>query len=60
MLQLRYLDPSDVRGQRAYRLQVKERLFRFNYVRSSFIMSLSDIRRSDVGGGCVGDFGAVG
>ncbi|PCH38402.1 acyl-CoA N-acyltransferase [Wolfiporia cocos MD-104 SS10] len=31
MLMLRHLDPTDVLGQRAYRLQVKERLYRFNF-----------------------------
>lgn len=31
MLQLIHLDPLDVRSQRSYRLQVKERLYRFNY-----------------------------
>lgn len=33
MLILLHLDPADTRGARAYRLQVKERLYRFNYVR---------------------------
>lgn len=32
MLILLRLDPSDARGMRAYRLQVKERLYRFNFV----------------------------
>ncbi|KAI0320300.1 histone acetyltransferase type B catalytic subunit [Amylostereum chailletii] len=31
MLLLLHLDPSDPRATRAYRLQVKERLYRFNY-----------------------------
>ncbi|KAH7918483.1 histone acetyltransferase type B [Leucogyrophana mollusca] len=31
MLTLMHLDPADVRGARAYRLQVKERLYRFNF-----------------------------
>ncbi|KAI0948700.1 hypothetical protein AcV7_009372 [Taiwanofungus camphoratus] len=31
MLMLRHLDPADARAQRGYRLQVKERLYRFNY-----------------------------
>ncbi|RDB23989.1 Histone acetyltransferase type B catalytic subunit [Hypsizygus marmoreus] len=31
MLILLRLDPSDARGMRAYRLQVKERLYRFNF-----------------------------
>ncbi|KAI0355017.1 histone acetyltransferase type B [Trametes cingulata] len=31
MLILKHMDPSDERAQRAYRLQVKERLYRFNY-----------------------------
>jgi len=31
MLILKHLDPADERAMRAYRLQVKERLFRFNY-----------------------------
>ena len=33
MLILLHLDPSDFAGLRAYRLQVKERLYRFNFVR---------------------------
>jgi len=32
MLVLLRLDPADSRAARAYRLQVKERLYRFNYV----------------------------
>jgi histone acetyltransferase 1 len=32
MLILRHLDPADNRAARAYRLQVKERLYRFNFV----------------------------
>ena len=32
MLILLHLDPSDSAGLRAYRLQVKERLYRFNFV----------------------------
>lgn len=32
MLILRDLDPTDERALRAYRLQVKERLYRFNFV----------------------------
>jgi hypothetical protein len=32
MLILRRLDPSDVATLKAYRLQVKERLYRFNFV----------------------------
>lgn len=32
MLILRHLDHADARAFRAYRLQVKERLYRFNYV----------------------------
>ncbi|KAI0668463.1 histone acetyltransferase type B [Trametes maxima] len=31
MLILKHMDPSDERAQRSYRLQVKERLYRFNY-----------------------------
>ncbi|KAJ8482138.1 hypothetical protein ONZ51_g5563 [Trametes cubensis] len=31
MLILKHMDPTDERAQRAYRLQVKERLYRFNY-----------------------------
>ncbi|KAF9821637.1 hypothetical protein IEO21_00483 [Rhodonia placenta] len=31
MLVLRYLDPADVKAQKKYRLQVKERLYRFNF-----------------------------
>jgi hypothetical protein len=36
MLVLLHLDPTDARAQKAYRLQVKERLYRFNFV-SSFV-----------------------
>ena len=32
-----HLKPTDTRGAKAYRLQVKERLYRFNYV------SISDV-----------------
>jgi hypothetical protein len=32
MLILLRLDPADGRAMRAYRLQVKERLYRFNFV----------------------------
>jgi len=32
MLLLLRLSPSDKKAQRAYRLQVKERIYRFNYV----------------------------
>ncbi len=40
MLVLKHMDPSDERANRAYRLQVKERLYRFNYVRTlSFVPS---------------------
>jgi hypothetical protein len=35
MLILLRLDPSDSRAVKAYRLQVKERLYRFNYVMDS-------------------------
>ncbi|EMD34394.1 hypothetical protein CERSUDRAFT_117259 [Gelatoporia subvermispora B] len=31
MLQLQRLNPNDLRAQKAYRLQVKERLYRFNF-----------------------------
>jgi len=31
MLILMHLDPADMRAARAYRLQVKERLYRFNF-----------------------------
>ena len=34
MLVLKHMDPADERANRAYRLQVKERLYRFNYVRT--------------------------
>ena len=40
MLILLHLDPSDSAGLRAYRLQVKERLYRFNFVRVTFVVSL--------------------
>ena len=32
MLQLLNLDPLDAKGFKAFRIQVKERLYRFNYV----------------------------
>lgn len=32
MIILKYLDHAESRAIRAYRLQVKERLFKFNYV----------------------------
>jgi len=38
MLILLRLDPVDSRAARAYRLQVKERLYRFNYVRTAFYL----------------------
>jgi len=31
MLIVLHLDPADLRAERAFRLQVKERLYRFNY-----------------------------
>jgi len=31
MLIMLHLDPADLRAERAFRLQVKERLYRFNY-----------------------------
>lgn len=40
MLQILHLNPNDARAQRAYRLQVKERLYRFNYVRTSLFPQL--------------------
>ena len=40
MLILKHMDPSDERSQRAYRLQVKERLYRFNYVRIFYAIGL--------------------
>jgi histone acetyltransferase 1 len=35
MLIQMHLDPGDARTERDYRLQVKDRLYRFNYARSS-------------------------
>ena len=35
MLQLRHINAADARQMRAYRLQMKERLYRFNFVRVS-------------------------
>ena len=32
MLIMLHLDPTDIQGLRAFRLQVKERLYRFNFV----------------------------
>jgi hypothetical protein len=37
MLIQMHLDPSDLQGKRAYRLQVKERLYRFNFVGLQFL-----------------------
>lgn len=37
MLILKHLDPSDTRAVRSYRLQVKERLYKFNYVSRSIL-----------------------
>jgi histone acetyltransferase 1 len=38
MIILLRLDPADARAQKAYRLQVKERLYRFNYVSLSCVI----------------------
>ena len=38
MIILLHLDPADARAMRAYRLQVKERLYRFNYASSSIVI----------------------
>ena len=43
MLIMLHLDPADLRAERAFRLQVKERLYRFNYVRNTCCLSLSYI-----------------
>lgn len=40
MLQLLHIDEADPRPWRAYRLQVKERLYRFNFVRALFFFAL--------------------
>ncbi len=32
MLILKYMNPEDTRAMRAYRLQVKERIYKFNFV----------------------------
>lgn len=37
MLIVLHMDPADARAERAFRLQVKERLYRFNYVRVLFL-----------------------
>jgi histone acetyltransferase 1 len=37
LIQLR-LKPTDTRAAKAYRLQVKERLYRFNYVSTSILL----------------------
>jgi len=39
MLILLHLDPSDPIALKAYRIQVKERLFRFNFVRARLFFS---------------------
>lgn len=36
MLQILHVDEAEPRAARAYRLQVKERLYRFNFVRRDF------------------------
>jgi histone acetyltransferase 1 len=41
MIILLHLIPSDARAARAYRLQVKERLYRFNYVSRRFSTAVS-------------------
>jgi hypothetical protein len=33
-----HLNPADVRATKAYRLQVKERLYRFNYVSATILL----------------------
>jgi hypothetical protein len=33
-----HLNPADARAAKAYRLQVKERLYRFNYVSASILL----------------------
>jgi len=44
-----HLNPADARGAKAYRLQVKERLYRFNYVSAGY--STADVfTRSDLAG----------
>ena len=40
MLQLLHTDEADPRAWRAYRLQVKERLYRFNFVSCPFLCAL--------------------
>ena len=40
MLILKHMDPADERANRAYRLQVKERLYRFNFVRTPSSLAL--------------------
>ena len=37
MLILLHLDPADISAEKAYRLQVKDRIFRFNHVRLDHI-----------------------
>ena len=43
MLILKHMDPADERANRAYRLQVKERLYRFNFVSPTLHVLVSDI-----------------
>jgi histone acetyltransferase 1 len=52
MLLLLRLDPSDARAVRAYRLQVKERLYRFNFVRASLVVGASACSSVAVGSAC--------
>jgi histone acetyltransferase 1 len=52
MLIILRLDPSDARAVRAYRLQVKERLYRFNFVRDSLAIGTSVCSSAPVGSAC--------
>ena len=38
MLIMLHLDPTDVQSAKAFRLQVKERLYRFNFVSEQIAM----------------------
>lgn len=50
MLIQMHLDPLDARGLKAYRLQVKERLYRFNFVRIFGQSPFVDANKVSVGG----------
>lgn len=52
MLILKDLDPSDAKAMRAYRLQVKERLYKFNYVSVKITRYRAILRSECTGNSC--------